>query len=148
MKYLSNNIFWPQLSFSSKFIPHFWSNFASKFEIFSWKISNFLMKCLILCLWPIIVISDFLCEIIPTADQQYRHVSRYGQFLLGSCRFWVVASSTCLKSSLSRLSLRIFYWKKNIGFSILFLETLARNRVLIPAEGLREYKECALLRAS
>ena len=34
-------------------------------EIFSWKILNFLIKFMILSLWPKIVISNFLCEIIP-----------------------------------------------------------------------------------
>ena len=50
MKYLSNNIFWSQLPFCSKFINHLWWNFPSKLAIWSqiWtKIDchcNFFMK--------------------------------------------------------------------------------------------------------
>ena len=54
-------IFIQNSQFYSKFKPK-----SKAVEIFQWKISNFLMKFLILCLRPKIVISDFLCEIIPT----------------------------------------------------------------------------------
>ena len=35
-------------------------------EIFSWKMSNFWWNDCLKCLWPKIVISDFLCDIIPS----------------------------------------------------------------------------------
>ena len=74
--YLRNNIFWLQLPFSSKFILHFWSKFASKIEIwyepkseaveiFMWKMSTFWWNFCLKCLWRKIVLSDILCEIIP-----------------------------------------------------------------------------------
>ena len=36
---------------------------------FSWKMSNFWWNFCLKCLWPIIVISHFLCEIIPKTSQ-------------------------------------------------------------------------------
>ena len=55
-----NVILIQNLQFYSKYKPK-----SKPVEISLWKISNFLMKFLILCLWPKIVISDFLCENIP-----------------------------------------------------------------------------------
>ena len=39
-------------------------------EVFSWKISNFWWNFCLKCLWPKIVISDFLCEIIPRCNRR------------------------------------------------------------------------------
>ena len=71
----------------SIFLTKYWFSwytvYKSKFKghwiFFSWKFSNFLMKFLTSCLWPKIVISDILCDIIPKSKATLDLISSISQ---------------------------------------------------------------------
>ena len=79
MEYLRNNIFWSQLQFCSKFMNNFLCNFYSK-----------------------IVISDFLCEIIPNVDKMANIPAP------ASVSISIFGSTSVLQSTDSRLDLETF----------------------------------------